>query len=282
MRQHLWFASCTASNCRQLSHALPSDDKQVAYTVLILSRAGLLVFTRCIKPDARSGTSPAPPKSSTSRESRVHTSARRSIWKSSFCGRREVIPTSWASTTASRMTRAFASCRNCAIKRYAERSACFFAGRRFFYRIIRHKRFFSRNDGPEWLIVFVMVCASVSGWQGGKHITPAENLVFDRIIRARLKIVFCHYMFPGDEDRTLTSVFLLPQSLAQYLRRKQYLSEQEVCNITQQVVAGLGHLHSKGIIHRDLKLGNILLTDDMVVKIGDFGLATRTEAAKKK
>ena len=34
------------------------------------------------------------------------------------------------------------------------------------------------------------------------------------------------------------------------------------------------YLHGKGVIHRDLKLGNLFLNDDMEVKVGDFGLAT--------
>lgn len=44
-----------------------------------------------------------------------------------------------------------------------------------------------------------------------------------------------------------------------------------------QVLEGLEYLHSQKIIHRDLKLGNLFLSDNMVVKIGDFGLATKID-----
>lgn len=36
------------------------------------------------------------------------------------------------------------------------------------------------------------------------------------------------------------------------------------------------------VIHRDLKLGNLFLNDDMEIKVGDFGLATRVEADGEK
>ncbi len=45
-----------------------------------------------------------------------------------------------------------------------------------------------------------------------------------------------------------------------------------------QIVKGLIYIHSQGIIHRDLKLGNVLINDQMDAKICDFGLSTRIKA----
>jgi polo-like kinase 1 len=44
-----------------------------------------------------------------------------------------------------------------------------------------------------------------------------------------------------------------------------------------QLIVALKYLHSHRIIHRDLKLGNLFLNDQMQIKVGDFGLATKLE-----
>ena len=43
------------------------------------------------------------------------------------------------------------------------------------------------------------------------------------------------------------------------------------------MLIGVKYLHDNKIIHRDLKLGNIFLNDNMEIKLGDFGLATKVD-----
>lgn len=56
--------------------------------------------------------------------------------------------------------------------------------------------------------------------------------------------------------------------------RRRKLAPQEALNLIEQVCAGLSHAHERGVIHRDIKPQNLLLSADHVtVKIADFGVA---------
>lgn len=65
--------------------------------------------------------------------------------------------------------------------------------------------------------------------------------------------------------------------MMELLKARKRLNEAEAKFIFHQLLIAVQYLHNNRIIHRDLKLGNLLLTEDMVIKIADFGLATQLE-----
>jgi len=61
--------------------------------------------------------------------------------------------------------------------------------------------------------------------------------------------------------------------LAAVLAREGRLDEERAVDVTLQVSAALAHAHDLGIVHRDVKPGNVLVARDGRVKLADFGIA---------
>ncbi|QLQ82195.1 hypothetical protein HG537_0G04500 [Torulaspora globosa] len=75
-----------------------------------------------------------------------------------------------------------------------------------------------------------------------------------------------------------TNVYILLEicpngSLMELLKKRKTLTEPEVRFFTTQICGAIKYMHSRRVIHRDLKLGNIFFDKNYNLKIGDFGLA---------
>ena len=68
------------------------------------------------------------------------------------------------------------------------------------------------------------------------------------------------------------------ETLKDRLRREGKLAPDQVLQIGEQVLAGLAYAHRHGVVHRDIKPGNIMINREEKVKIADFGLAHLAKA----
>lgn len=103
---------------------------------------------------------------------------------------------------------------------------------------------------------------------GLREIMILKRCQHENIVRLREVVV----------GKSLDSIFLVmdfcEQDLASVLdNMSQPFTESEVKCITLQVLRALKYMHSRFIIHRDLKVSNLLMTDKGSIKVADFGLA---------
>ena len=80
----------------------------------------------------------------------------------------------------------------------------------------------------------------------------------------------------GQEQGTYYIVmeYVVGRSMADVLRSTGPLSPDRAAEIAADVAEALGSAHSAGLVHRDVKLGNVIVSDDGQVKVADFGIAT--------
>ena len=80
----------------------------------------------------------------------------------------------------------------------------------------------------------------------------------------------------GEDDGNFYIVmeYIEGRNLKQLLKRRNSLTLNEVMDIMLQLTDGIAHAHDSYIIHRDIKPQNILILDNGLVKITDFGIST--------
>jgi serine/threonine protein kinase len=86
----------------------------------------------------------------------------------------------------------------------------------------------------------------------------------------------CHEV-EGDRLHYLVMELVRGESLAQRIATQGILPTSDVLSILRQASLALEYAHGLGIVHRDIKPGNMMLTDDGTLKILDFGLAVLRE-----
>ncbi len=69
-------------------------------------------------------------------------------------------------------------------------------------------------------------------------------------------------------------------TLKQYMERRGQMDWREALHFITQIMRGLSHAHSRGIIHRDIKPQNIMVLRDGSVKVADFGIACLASAGQ--
>jgi len=90
-------------------------------------------------------------------------------------------------------------------------------------------------------------------------------------------IVEFYSFFEDDANVYIILELCRRRSLMEMHKRRKAITEPETRYFMRQIVLACQYLHDNKIIHRDLKLGNLFLNDDMELKIGDFGLATKVD-----
>ena len=86
-------------------------------------------------------------------------------------------------------------------------------------------------------------------------------------------IVTIHQICPYKDTYYIVMELVDGGALHEFLAVQKRFDPKEATRIIRAAAEGLGHAHRRGIIHRDIKPGNIMMTNDGQVKVSDFGLA---------
>ncbi|MBB4664506.1 protein kinase domain-containing protein [Conexibacter arvalis] len=104
-----------------------------------------------------------------------------------------------------------------------------------------------------------------------------EALAAARLVHPNVVQVFDFGFDEAAHQHFIVMEYVAGRSCAELLRDRGHLDVQEAVDVLVQACRGLDYAHRNGVVHRDVKPGNLLRSDDGVVKLADFGIAKATE-----
>jgi serine/threonine protein kinase len=103
-----------------------------------------------------------------------------------------------------------------------------------------------------------------------------EALAAARLVHPNIVQVFDFGFDSGHHQHFIVMEHVTGNSCAELLRDRGQLSVAQSIDIVGQACRGLDYAHRNGVVHRDVKPGNLLVSDSDVVKLADFGIARAT------
>jgi eukaryotic-like serine/threonine-protein kinase len=104
-----------------------------------------------------------------------------------------------------------------------------------------------------------------------------EALAAARLVHPNIVQVFDFGFDAGHHQHFIVMEHVPGNSCAELLRDHGQLAVDKTLGIVTQACRGLDYAHRNGVVHRDVKPGNLLVSDSDVVKLADFGIARATD-----
>ncbi|MBP3938725.1 MAG: Stk1 family PASTA domain-containing Ser/Thr kinase [Clostridia bacterium] len=92
-------------------------------------------------------------------------------------------------------------------------------------------------------------------------------------VLSHMNIVKVYDVSYGDRLQYIVMEYVEGITLKEYIQQQGFVNHREAVFFIMQVLRALQHAHDKGIVHRDIKPQNILLLENGVIKVTDFGIA---------